>query len=210
MNRGKARHRVIGDVFDAKGKPAANVASAMRDGHGEGSLKDGRARLRLGTFAGGGAMKGGDGWARASQSRRWLSAEPPCWSCPAAMAPSSPLLLRLPVTVSPGSAALSTLGETARFTAEVRDQNGQAMAGAAVAWSSSDASVATVDASGQVTAVCLHRHNKRHARQGAALDSVGFHTAATPLLRRERTNVRYSMGHRLERRVANRNVLPDR
>ena len=56
------------------------------------------------------------------------------------------------VTVNPGSAALSAIGETARFTAEVRDQNGQVMAGAAVAWSSSDASVATVDASGVVTA----------------------------------------------------------
>ena len=56
------------------------------------------------------------------------------------------------VTVSPGSAELSALGETARFTAEVRDQNGQVMAGAVVAWASSDASVATVDASGQVTA----------------------------------------------------------
>ncbi len=57
------------------------------------------------------------------------------------------------VTVSPGSATLTALGETARFTAEVRDQNGQVMAGAAVAWASSNASVASVDASGLVTAV---------------------------------------------------------
>ena len=56
------------------------------------------------------------------------------------------------VTVTPGSAALTALEETARFTAEVRDQNGQVMAGAAVAWASSDASVASVDASGLVTA----------------------------------------------------------
>ena len=56
------------------------------------------------------------------------------------------------VAVNPGSAALNALGETARFTAEVRDQNGQVMAGAAVAWASSDASVAPVDASGVVTA----------------------------------------------------------
>ena len=40
------------------------------------------------------------------------------------------------VTVTPGSAALTALEETARFTAEVRDQNGQVMAGAAVAWTS--------------------------------------------------------------------------
>ncbi|MDE2752657.1 MAG: Ig-like domain-containing protein, partial [Gemmatimonadota bacterium] len=56
------------------------------------------------------------------------------------------------VTVNPASAAMSALGETTRFTAEVRDQNGQVMAGAAVAWASSDASVAAVDASGRVTA----------------------------------------------------------
>ena len=65
-------------------------------------------------------------------------------------APAAPVATT--VTVNPGSAALSALGETARFTAEVRDQNGQVMAGAAVAWASSDASVAAVDASGQVTA----------------------------------------------------------
>ncbi len=56
------------------------------------------------------------------------------------------------VTVSPASAALTALGETTRLTAEVRDQNGQVMAGAAVAWATSDAAVAAVDASGQVTA----------------------------------------------------------
>ena len=56
------------------------------------------------------------------------------------------------VTVDPDSATLTALGATVRFTAEVRDQNGQVMAGVTVAWASSDASVATVDASGQVTA----------------------------------------------------------
>ncbi len=55
------------------------------------------------------------------------------------------------VTVSPTSATLTALEETTRFTAEVRDQNGQVMAGTAVAWASSDASVAAMDASGQVT-----------------------------------------------------------
>ena len=56
------------------------------------------------------------------------------------------------VTVNPTSATLAAIEETTRFTAEVRDQNGQVMAGAAVAWASNDASVATVDASGLVTA----------------------------------------------------------
>ena len=57
------------------------------------------------------------------------------------------------VTVSPASAQLSALGETVRLAAEVRDQNGQAIANAAVTWMSSDRSVAAVDASGLVTAV---------------------------------------------------------
>ncbi len=66
--------------------------------------------------------------------------------------PPPPAPVATTVTINPGSASFTALGETARFTAEVRDQNGQTMAGAAVAWASSDASVATVDASGQVTA----------------------------------------------------------
>ena len=66
--------------------------------------------------------------------------------------PPPPAPVATTVTVSPASATLTALEETARLTAEVRDQNGQVMAGATVAWSSSDASVAAVDASGQVTA----------------------------------------------------------
>ena len=67
--------------------------------------------------------------------------------------PPAPAPVATTVTVNPASATLTALEETARFTAEVRDQNGQAMAGTAVAWASSDASVAAVDASGLVTAV---------------------------------------------------------
>ena len=67
-------------------------------------------------------------------------------------APPPPAPVATTVTVSPASATLTALGETTRLTAEVRDQNGQVMAGAAVAWASSDASVAGVDASGLVTA----------------------------------------------------------
>ncbi len=66
--------------------------------------------------------------------------------------PSPPTPIATTVTVNPASASFTALGETARFTAEVRDQNGQVMAGAAVAWGSSDASVAAVDGSGLVTA----------------------------------------------------------
>ena len=56
------------------------------------------------------------------------------------------------VTVNPDSATLTALGETVRFAAEVRDRNGQVIAGAAVAWASSEAAVASVDAAGVVTA----------------------------------------------------------
>ena len=57
------------------------------------------------------------------------------------------------VAVTPATAELTAPGATVRLSAEVRDQNGQVMAGAAVTWSSDDASIATVDASGLATAV---------------------------------------------------------
>ncbi|MDE2803838.1 MAG: Ig-like domain-containing protein [Gemmatimonadota bacterium] len=57
------------------------------------------------------------------------------------------------VTVTPATAELTALGATVRFSAEVRDQNGRVLAGVSVAWSSADASVATIDASGLATAV---------------------------------------------------------
>ena len=56
------------------------------------------------------------------------------------------------VTVSPATAELAALGASVQLRAEVRDQNGQVMAGAAVTWASSNATVATVDAQGLVTA----------------------------------------------------------
>ena len=57
------------------------------------------------------------------------------------------------VTVNPATAELAALGASVQLTAEVRDQNERAMAGATVIWSSSSASVATVAQSGLVTAV---------------------------------------------------------
>ena len=71
--------------------------------------------------------------------------------CDDAVAP--PSLVPTTITVSPASAALQSLGETVQLAATVRDQNGHAMSGATVAWASGDTSVATVDASGLVTAV---------------------------------------------------------
>ena len=57
------------------------------------------------------------------------------------------------VTVSPAAAELSAPGMTVQLRAEVRDQNGQAMPRAAVTWVTGSPEVATVDASGLVTAV---------------------------------------------------------
>ena len=56
------------------------------------------------------------------------------------------------VAVAPATVQFTALGATEQLTAEVRDQNGNAMAGAAVSWTSSAATVATVSASGLVTA----------------------------------------------------------
>ena len=56
------------------------------------------------------------------------------------------------VTVSPATAELAAMGASVQLRAEVRDQNGQVMTGAAVTWASSNATVATVDAQGLVTA----------------------------------------------------------
>ena len=57
------------------------------------------------------------------------------------------------VTVTPAMASLTAIGATVQMSAHVLDQNGLAMAGAAVTWTSSAAAVATVDGSGLVTAV---------------------------------------------------------
>ncbi len=56
------------------------------------------------------------------------------------------------MTASPTTVALAFLGESTHLTASVRDQNGQPF-NTSVTWSSADPSVATVSASGDVTAV---------------------------------------------------------
>ena len=56
------------------------------------------------------------------------------------------------VTVRPSTAELAALGGTVQLTADVEDQDGQAMSGARVTWASGSAGVATVGGSGLVTA----------------------------------------------------------
>ena len=57
------------------------------------------------------------------------------------------------VAVSPAEAAISALGGTLQLAADAFDANGHAVAGANFEWESSDAAIATVDASGLVTGV---------------------------------------------------------
>ena len=56
------------------------------------------------------------------------------------------------VKVSPATPALTALGDTVRLKAEVLDQNGQPLPGGWLTWTSSAPAVATVEASGRVTA----------------------------------------------------------
>ena len=65
--------------------------------------------------------------------------------------PVSPVATRIEIT--PSSARLNAIGQTVQLTATVYDQNNNPMTGAALTWSSSDASVATVSTQGLVTAV---------------------------------------------------------
>ena len=57
------------------------------------------------------------------------------------------------IEVEPSSAKLTSVGATEQLTATVYDANDDIIPGATVAWSSSDSTVATVSARGQVTAV---------------------------------------------------------
>ena len=57
------------------------------------------------------------------------------------------------VEVSPSSSVLSSIGDTDSLTVVVKDANGHAISGVTIAWSSSDATVATVSSDGLVTAI---------------------------------------------------------
>ena len=56
------------------------------------------------------------------------------------------------MSITPGSATVAT-GQSAGFTARVKDQNGNQMSGQSISWSSSNPSVATVNSNGYVTGV---------------------------------------------------------
>ena len=56
------------------------------------------------------------------------------------------------VTIDPGSRTFHAVGQTQAFSASAKDANNAAVSGVAFNWSSSDATVASVDANGVVTA----------------------------------------------------------
>ena len=66
--------------------------------------------------------------------------------------PPPPPPVATSVSVLPAMVTLAALGETAQLMAQVMDQGGRVMPGAAVTWASSDASTATVDGAGLVAA----------------------------------------------------------
>jgi hypothetical protein len=57
------------------------------------------------------------------------------------------------INIFPAQASLDAVGETRNFVANVRDQNGVAMTGQVITWSSSDPSVVSVDVNGRAEAV---------------------------------------------------------
>ncbi len=70
--------------------------------------------------------------------------------------------------VSPATVELTALATTVQLTAEVRDQDGRVMSGVTVTWSSDDTSVASVGASGLVTAVANGQATITASRESAS------------------------------------------
>jgi YVTN family beta-propeller protein len=79
------------------------------------------------------------------------------------------------IQVSPASATLASIGDTAQFTAVAKDSNGNAIAGKVITWSSDASPIATVVTSGLVTAAGNGSTTLRatvDGKQGTALIAV--------------------------------------
>ena len=74
-------------------------------------------------------------------------------ACDPATEPPPDPLVPTTVAVTPAATELTAFGNSVQLGAEVRDQHGQVMHGAAVAWASRAEPIATVETSGLVTAV---------------------------------------------------------
>ena len=83
------------------------------------------------------------------------------------------------IGIEPTEATLNSIGETAQLTATVVDQSGQTIAGADVTWRSSDTGVATVSATGLVTAV-NNGTTRITARTGSTEQGITVKVMQTP------------------------------
>jgi uncharacterized protein YjdB len=72
------------------------------------------------------------------------------------------------VAVTPAAPSLAALGATVQLTAAARDANGHAIGGKSFTWASADEAVATVSASGLVTAVANGTANVTATTEGVA------------------------------------------
>lgn len=66
---------------------------------------------------------------------------------------SEPARVATTIVIAPSSATLASVGATQQFTAVVKDQNGDTLFGASVAWSPGNAAAVAVSTTGLVTAV---------------------------------------------------------
>ena len=102
-----------------------------------------------------------------------------CGDSPTEPAPPSPPPPDAPrptsISIAPASVTFLALGDTARLTAEVRDQNQGPIPGATVTWTSSNEAIATVSASGLASGV----GNGEAAITGSAGPSVSGTAAVT-------------------------------
>ncbi|MGI9627875.1 MAG: Ig-like domain-containing protein [Longimicrobiales bacterium] len=72
------------------------------------------------------------------------------------------------VVVSPSAQTAQSIGETLQFTAQVRDASGNTITGLTITWSSTDATVATVDATGLATATGIGQTSIRATVQSVS------------------------------------------
>ena len=87
------------------------------------------------------------------------------------------------VSVSPATASMA-VGETRQLTSTTLDANNNVLTGRAVAWSTSDASVANVNSSGLVTAVAAGSATVTATSEGRAGTSAITVTVPTPIIAR--------------------------
>ena len=83
------------------------------------------------------------------------------------------------IAIEPTEATLTAIGETVQLSATVQDRNGQTIVEANVAWRSSDTAVASVSATGLVTAV-NNGTARITARSGSTEQSVTVKVIQTP------------------------------